>query len=490
MYRSVTRATPSAIALSLGLLTTACGDSSNAVEGDGGFGSSTGATEEESSASETGTSDYGPPAPEDVECVGVPIADEPQCGAGSCPALVHLEITCNDWALADAGPRVAADDEHTWLIMSTLMTSVAMTGDAEGAQMVGTLPPSTGDGPWSLAQGDDGALWIASFGGDDQRHPDRSLYLLEHDDGQWIEHTPLSQEDGRAFNSMDLVDGQPRLWVDSWEHEEISAHTRTADGTWVRASWPKPAPLDDDHYGTTADGELLALGVERADNGENEVRHYQGDAFVAISDSLSNGNSTRLSVVPDALVPALDGSRNPMVAHNWTRGAFVLWGVDGFPTSIPIGSTSVPSCRSAGACDLTCTDTGPITDHGTLAVARTDDGTTWIAHGLRLENSTWSFTWELDEFDNWNCVPRLVSDDSSGELQLFRANSADDEPELVMRLPLDLPPTAEGSMPHSTAIDMRAWGDELAIGVRLAGPSGGDERMRLLRVDTTQLGGQ
>ncbi|MFV8750280.1 hypothetical protein ACNOYE_06995 [Nannocystaceae bacterium ST9] len=441
-------------------------------------------------------------APEPEPTPGLPICTTDPgdalgtpCASGDCSVTTDVVLTC-DREVSSLGVRVATTDEQAYLV--TASRSRAMLLSASGEQA--TLDPSLLTGfvrqAVLLDQDAAGELYLATDTTDVGmvfRHREAGIWKdlsVEDPDADWISlvHDLESSPAGVVHVWADI--GQP--WPIDTTY--VTDDAQIASGTAYPidpGSWP--------HW--TLDRQGLPVTLSIADQGERwqlNARRPDPDAVLGVDSVLGSPvvgcsplayrpvsptkPSAPLAPVPDYAV---------VIQH--PDALRIAWpGEAGQPyreftlADTPLARLECESGEPSEGCrsESECTELADGLDVDGFAVAQTLDGVLWLAWvETHHDRSTRYF--EVCEGDECSCASEGIRDDSSARLRVvgfdFATQTTNEALDLAIA-PLSAP---RGAQPdNARALDMRAWGQQLAIGLRLAN---GDRpaRVRLIQLDAS-----
>jgi len=411
--------------------------------------------------------------------------DDPggRCQGGQAEVLTDFSLSSSDGNHGAPGIRVAATQSATWMATAGEETRYLISVDRMGeATQLDVLPKEFIRKEILIAAAPDGTLHVMA---DATQEPDFSGGLMHMSDKTgWV---PSIVYDGPVMVpvvDIDVAaDGTPSVWFEGVT-PGMGRATPAGDG-WsiepvvVTSSWT--------HFALTTDGAPLvaAMGNDSqlsvlVDGQRRPLgRPITGDAY----------SEYVLSPAPPG--PDPDGPRYAVALQD-TDNVRVAWPVaEGYEESaIPGSAVFAEDCRfgSIPPCAEPCHDRGGGVEPGAVAFARTADGTGWLAFvETRLEQQV-SFKETCSDPRNCYCAKTVEADASTAVLHLFR-------------VPFDGAPACEAlTLPTqrlalrslfsgvagdaSRAIDMRAHGAELALGLRTQSSEDGERTVRLLRIDT------
>lgn len=411
--------------------------------------------------------------------------DDPggRCQGGQAEVLTDFSLSSTDGNHGAPGIRVAATQSATWMATAGEETRYLISVDRMGeATQLDVLPKEFIRKEILIAAAPDGTLHVMA---DATQPPDFSGGLLHMSDkGGWV---PSMVYDGPVMVpvvDIDVAaDGTPSLWFDG-ATDGMGRATPAGDG-WsiepvvVTSSWT--------HFTLTTDGAPLATTTE--DYTQLSVlvdgqRRPLGSPLTA--DAYSD---YVLSPAPPGPDP---GGPRYAVALQDTDNVRVAWPVAESYEELAIPGSAVfaEDCffGNVPPCAEPCHDQGGGVEPGAVAFARTADGTGWLAYvETRLEQQVSFKETCSNNRRNCYCAKTVEADASTAVLHLFRVPF--DGAPVCEALTLPTQRLAFRSLLFGVgdavrAIDMRAHGAELALGLRTQSSEDGERTVRLLRIDT------
>jgi hypothetical protein len=481
-------------------------DSSGAETGTSG--TETGTSGTETSGAETGDTDTGTDTDTDTggdmytgEC-SIAVVDHSESCA-DCPIVNDLRIRCDDREFGAPGLRVAPAPDSDAIYVVTASSDYAWFGalTPDGGGALEELPELFDRKVLYLAQDPGGSPFIAT---------DQTQVADDYAGGVVLYDALLGDEE-LVFDNPNkyspLIDvefdstGRAHLWIVTDAPDERTEFIRGPgpDGTWSSTPAPVPGTTGWQRYGLTADGAPVAFDF--AENPANTYRLFADEGMGAYAISTSFGAQypgAYAHTVPPAL-PTLEsaGPRYLVYSAHDTGFRVAAPTQDGFDElMIKTPGLVKFTCLDGydgepGSCPDTCDEVSEGIYASQVAVARTQDGRVWAAYGLTHVDQTRVFTESCDEEVGCWCNVDVTRDDSWGEIVLLRVDVGAGEAVEVMRvdtLDVELRNAFIDFRESPKTFDMRAFGDALAIGVRVRhlGESLVPD-MRLLRIDTAQL---
>jgi hypothetical protein len=425
------------------------------------------------------------PNPEPLDCEGCTITagDRP-----SCLVLRHAVIECDSFWSFPGGIRVAVDERGAMLSANDGYVPRLVYAGADG-YAIELLPPEFVRAFTLVSQDLQGTLGFALS--ENEAEP-ASLGMRE---GVALRLATRSGE-GWAFELLPTQDtlnllafeldaaGAPRVWTtpsSSWAPQRL---TRTAADEWsvepITASGHSP------QFGLGADETELIYGYRELDACVWQL----GVEFSGGEASFGPAVQHRRHYVP--LPPARPSSTDPralalaLLGDHESRSLRLL-GSDCFEVVIPGTQPLLPSCAPPpGSCPKSCHETGEGVVEQGFAGARASDGSVWVGWVRRQLDHGVIYGQECDEPGDPSACACVVTDEvedqSRDTLHLARVADGQVDELLTLEIPrLASRPTAIGEVTRS--IDMRAFGDRLALGLQ------SDVEPRQLRLLEIDIGG-
>ncbi|MEZ4426763.1 MAG: hypothetical protein R3A51_03620 [Nannocystaceae bacterium] len=308
-------------------------------------------------------------------------------------------------------------------------------------------------------------------------------------DGAWKREV-IAVNGGLSTPVVDLEfdqDGTVYAWIDNTPDDGFSLVTRATDGTWTPTAVES---IGDNWQRFTLDANSVpvALGYTGV-FGPWKLRALTGGVATFLGDTTST-STPHLYPTTRSPVFGLDVTTPPYAVGLQDHEALaVVWPSGDAYTQVELPGTAL----YANLCSLPpypdcdpgpCHETSIGVYNSEFALARTQDGALWLAAMLTHIDEVYTYAEKCYQGD-CECVSKLGSDDTYGQLALFRVDPEAPTPTTVLTLTtpvIDHRAASSGSYHIGRTIDMRAHGSELAIGLRLYGPY-----VRLLRLDTAQL---
>lgn len=386
----------------------------------------------------------------------------------SCLVLRHAVIECETFWTFPGGVRVAVDEERGAMLVANdgyVPRLVFAGADGYGLEV---LPSEFVRALTLVSQDDEGTLGFALSENEAEPTPGYegrkglAIHLATRSgDGWTFEELPTTGTLELLGFELDAA-GTPNVWYTpdtSWAPQRL---TQGVADEWIVepiTSEGKPRfSLGADEvaltYGYRAVGsDSWQLGVQTSD-GEvslGPIVEQQG-SYVA----LPPARPSSANAGPDALALGMSGD-DP------ERQALHLLGSDGLDVVIPNTTPLVETCTiPLGSCPKSCHETGAGVVEGSFAGARASDGSVWLGWVHRQLDHRQLYYEECDEPDDPSacaCVQYDSADQRDSDT-LHIARVIDGQVE--ERLTFDIPRIASGN------IDMRAYGDRLAVGLQVS----------------------
>ena len=432
-----------------------------------------------------------------VDCIVVPQTHPEACPGEPCPITVDVAFECDDFTYGAPGLRVAAGSELSWLVTSSETDAMLFSADPNGAQRLDVLPPRYSREGITLATDPAGELH-ALASASPILGPGAKLIApgaTFHVDPDGVIHEVAGAS--AILLAFEIDDGSKlRAWGSDGPGEFAEG---VADGdTWSWSPTQPPTSVGWERFGLTREGATLATGI---DGDYNTWR-----LMVRVGGAEQQIGSTWVSEFPgvywlSAPVPKAASAAPPLaIAMQHDANLFmqieadlrVVWPADDSYESLTLPDTGAlrPTCIYGGGeppnCEGSCHETASGFEEGAFALAVTDDGFGWLVHVTTNLDQQYTYEPELVVDDLEACAHRLLSDQSTGVLHLTRIDFATREATEVLTQPIGRPALEDLFLDFDftppRAVDLRARGTSLVIGVRTTDPA-----VRLLRVETAML---
>lgn len=437
-----------------------------------------------------------PDSPDPVDCTVTPVDHSASCPE-PCAITVDLQAVCDDLDYGLPGVRVAPAPDATWLVTTSNRDRMFFRTDASGTTREDSgLPPNLVRMETGLALTPDGALELVA---DITVPPNYEKGLI---------HAAFGGQEWSAAEVYDLPDkfvpfvgfeiapdGARHIWVSGKEGKEIHHLTQDASGAWHVD--PTTVP-EDRTFTLTNDGRPVELWLAKAGVEEQLMTRIDG-VDAALGSPIGGWDYWPLRSYAVTHAPA-SAIGEPAIAAAILQpdGLRVAWPGGGSYQEIALPGTAAlqgepctgvawPPCPTE-----VCSESTEGVGKGTFAVARTADGTLWVAYSY-MQRAVEAHYEENCDTPVGECECHYVVDKDvrSATLHLVRVPVSGGAPGEVLSMPIE-PVYTEGVFSGATsqgrAFDLRAFGQDLAIGL-LAG-EGQDrygQRVRVLRIDTSKL---
>jgi len=437
------------------------------------------------------------------------------CPGGECPIDIDIEIRCGD-NLAGPGLRVAAAGSAMWVAAATETDAVLYRigvegGDANavagsdrspraGVAQRTPVPARFARTTLHLAIAGTGNLHVAAEVPINDQGDNGVAYLAEAD--SFVEQTVHDQGSaGSPISGFQVVADAPHIFFFGDGPDDYHEATPDGQGGWPLADVALPPDgYGFGRFGRDAQGRLLAA----------DIREWKGlfRLSVEVDGSevlLGKGLNSLSSFQHFVLAPS--ASPTPPVGPPF---AAMLESAGGLEVAWPLGGTQSDSIKLPGvtlleptcsdteypdegrACPGPCHEQGQGFEHATGSFTRSSDGLGWAVVVTTQRDYDYEYELSCDEGDaiGCSCPGKLTNDASTSTLHLFRVTLDDTPPVevltlLVPRLELANAWAGFGDSLIGTHVD--AFGQSLAIGMRLRGIQPGEVVVRALLVSTPGL---
>ncbi len=404
-----------------------------------------------------------------------------------CRVRQHAVIECEEAGnFTSGGIRVAADDEGAMLLASSDDTAWLFRTRADAYEVESLPDPLVGALPL-LSQDAEGnvAFMSDNYDYDPMVGPVGGIHFLARDgEGGWI-HEQLFGPEQRGLKDFELErGGVAHFWYIQEGTSEKHRMTRTGPDEWSAQAEPAYGGISHDNLGPQ--NEALRYEYDEQGPGQWQLFAFEGDSGEALGAPLSVPDIfySEYIALPPAR-PALEGAgpRAMVAAFRHEEGIHVL-GSGGYDVAIPGTEQLDPTCEAGPECAGTCNETGGGIEESDFAAARAADGSVWVGWVKGELDQELSWYEECDEFGCY-CSREIESDASVYILHLARVDPGG-EVEEVTSMEVSPLMTNTGYDNYVTrAIDMRAFGDRLAVGLRV-GVHPEQARLHLLEIDIAQ----
>lgn len=431
----------------------------------------------------TGPGDHIP-----VDCSIAPQSHAEACPNEPCAITVDVEFRCDDYNFAAPGLRVAIGPDLAWLATSSEADAMLFSADPGGAQRLDVFPSRFVREVITLATDPAGGLHaMAAVGpvygqGGDELAPRATLHV----DPDGVAH----EVEGGAVILLGFdVDDAAALRAWTTEYPEVFREGVAVDGQW---SWtPAEVPSANwTRFGLTREDATLAAGITGDYNNWKLRITVDG-----VTQQLGTGWGSEWpgTYVLSAPVPKAAAAGPALAAAlQYTDALRVTWPSDDSYQIVAIPDTSPleRTCTYAGGdppnCAGPCHETAAGLEDRAFALAVTDDGAGWLVHVTsHLDQQVTFAPVPVGDFEE-ACLGTVASDASIGILHLTKIDFALREATEVLTQPIGRVDLDDLFVDLNTtpplAVDVRAHGTSLAIGVRTTGSA-----VRLLRIETAAL---
>jgi hypothetical protein len=436
--------------------------------------------------------------PPSGECSTAPGDHSASCPDEACPIVVDVEIVCDEDRFGVSGVRVAADDDSTIAVAGGDNFAWMFDAAADGAVTTSPLPEGFASTALHLAQATDGSVRLLA---DTTTFASPGMFeggvvMLAPDGDDWSEEDVWgSPEHYTRIVDFELVDDVPHAWFPTTPPEELSLGVRAEDGTWDVDVVELVADGGGWQRFTVVDGLSIPHDLVETGMGTRALTSRIDGQDVVWESSDVQRRFVQYRLPPGAGLEADAATWSAAIVSE--DGVRVVSG-PGAGTAFDLPDTASPEhpCGwdlEPPNCDIECDyqATGQANEREGFAIARTDDGTLWVALAVIHYDQHWSYWEDCPEETDCYCNGSADADASTGELRLYRIGADGTSGELMLTVPTGVPATSD-TFENGFAIDLRAWGDDLALGVKALTQPGqingaGAHQVRLLRIDTALL---
>jgi hypothetical protein len=418
-----------------------------------------------------------------IDCDATPLDHAAACPE-PCPLTVDLEIRCGG-RLGDVAVSVAPAPDTTWLVADTFEASLLFRADALDAVRLDVLPNRLAARAVHAALDPAGKLHLLGDTSDTSFKDGALTHFAESADWQPSEIFSVPGKEMYPIGFEVDADGKPHAWF-TFEANKQQEAVADGQGGWIISAVPKLG-THQQRESLTADGRrvIAAFDLAQALFDIDGVVREIGDPID--TDIPGGSSSLRIAAAPAPGDLMIDPP-TAVAIHDEDDGLKVAWpkqadghvNVDLPDTAAPV-VTCFATSNGPGTCPKEpCIEKSSGVEHQAFALARTVDGTLWVAYVITHADRVIDFL--EDCRDTCECVRVITTDKTRGELRLFRLKTDGTPPQQVLALPM-----AALSYPYAgQAVDLRGFGDQLAFGARVGGAED-DPRVHLLRVDTTKI---
>ncbi|MEO1271269.1 MAG: hypothetical protein AAFX99_24520 [Myxococcota bacterium] len=433
------------------------------------------------------------------ECTVAQVDHSAACDEG-CPITVDVRMRCDSSEFADPGLGVApsADDEGVYLVTSGSDHAWLASFYADGSSSVEPLPETFARNTHSIAQSPSGTLSIGADLTRGANYLGGVTYYEPLSPGATEELVFDNPEKYTSVSDLEFdSDGVPHIWFLSDAPDERTHAWKPLGGEWQteRATLPGDSNSGWGRFTIATDRSPVAFNFDRDSDDGWSLWADGGDGPFAISSSLGRRLAWASPVPPPMPALEVEGPRFAIFSQYESSFRVSAPNDDGGYDEILIASEPALtlSCTAdyddgtTATCPAQCDELATGLDTGMVAVSRTSDGRWWAAWAVTTIDQTLTFEEDCHEdIGCWCARTGTLRDDSRGELVLAELDFATGETHEVLRLDSFVPnPSAwYDANQQAHALDMRAFGDQLALGVRVASTS---DEIRVLRIDTNLI---
>ncbi|MEZ4440973.1 MAG: hypothetical protein R3B72_17880 [Polyangiaceae bacterium] len=411
-------------------------------------------------------------------------------GTSPCPILVDRVIRCESVVFGQSGvPVVATPDDvvamaiglhrdaHTWTVTADAATrhleipQVPFQTSALAVDTTGTVHV---------------AVWTQELGAL-PTDPSETL-MLRREAGVFVaESAPLEILRG----DPQVVDAMGIHHLFGWQIDGILHLFGTPSGGWQSEPLEAPVGASGFEPGVAASGLPFASGWVDKPGFQRQLAVRIGGQTKQLGSVVPDYESAAYQsfggpVPPDPAIFAPYGAvfaRNAGLAVSWAGNTG--WG----EIAVPDTSASTPVCSEflSPPCPASCHEVSSGLDQRAFDMVRAPDGSLWLAY--LITHYDMLRIYETQQIEGQDvCVGQVKEDASTFELVLVRVPLGTGGPVTeLLRFPM-----SEGfgdlfqSKPHRH-ISAHAYGNELAIGLRMDDPDPEKAAMRVLRIDMSAL---
>lgn len=431
-------------------------------------------------------------------CDSVVVDHEDDCGP-DCPIVADVRITCDANAFGDPGLRVAPGAESTWLVTASDASAWLMSIEADGLASADRLPEETARSTISLALDLDGAPVMVADTTDASDDYAGGVTVVTGSEGNYELDLVF---DGDVYSSVFDMEidagGQPHVWASTDPPDGRSEFVQEADGSWTERDAPVPGTSGWQRFTVTPQG--VPVGFDFDDQGGNWqlMALSEGEAEPVGTMTWPDYPGAYVHIAAPVLPSLVADAPDYVVLAEDVEGYRLAWQSDAGGMDVLLEDTAAfqRTCvfegdGSPGSCPAACEEQGSGVESPMAAVTRTSDGRVWAAWMWTQLDQSLSVTETCDKEIGCYCNSTVEREDSYGELVLAEVDLETLEVREVFRLRDQNPHTwglFSGLRESPRALDMRAFGSDLAVGARVRDEGGFDPAaMRVLRVDTALI---
>lgn len=451
-------------------------------------------TEATPTGTEAGTSDGTTGEHVPVMCMSEVMDHAEACPTEPCAITVDVAVRCEDGEFAAPGVRVAAGPEATWMVTASATDAMLFAVAADGATRADVLPARFQRETILLATAPSGELHVLSQVPNPDVFSSAAAHLFEGDG--WAEEVVYSTGKGVPVLDMEVdVDGTPHLWFVGDAPDQHDEAVPDGQGGWAVTTVETPKSTDWRHFTRSSDGRTIAAGFRGNGNGSSWSLISRSEGVeLKLGTSVAASFPFYYVLAPSPLPDAPPGpSFAAAIQH--AEGVRVAWptGPDSDDEVLVLQTGMVERGCFANwdeGCPGPCEETDVGLEEAALSLARTSDGVGWLVWVETHLDQTLEFTEACQDEIGCYCNQTVTRDDSFGVLKVARVplDGTGATEVLAQRVdPLALVDLFIGWSDTPRAIDARAFGSSLAIGLRTQAPGSGPISVRTLRVELDQL---
>jgi len=415
-----------------------------------------------------------------------------ECIGETCPFATDVVLACNHRRFGEPGVQVAPTPTGAVLFSSSAELTLMLS--ASGAQgELHELPSALRSKVLMLAQAQDAATFLATN--------IARVSVYGEEDGTWTpEHVTDSGIFGGPYDFVIAPDGTMHMWITGVPMPSAQHRTRVPGGEWGPAAIPQFGMGNTTRYTLDRDG--IPVAVSGMD-GTGQALAWQSQARAGSIGPLVETDELIAFRLASPAVPQAGADEPAFAAVIETAlGLSVLWPRESAPdgyAQVDVPGTAPVSApcnwlENFNSCDMDCTDRS-ITVPG-YAIARTG-GALWLAWTVTQENMLYDRSEPdppcvLELLGECFCNTVMVDQGAQTTLHVVRIDLETSERTKVLTLPtLPLQLDHMGAMAYRDRplLDIRGFGDRLAIGMRTQVAEPGTRawlaELRLIELDTT-----
>ncbi len=496
---------------------TSTGDETGATQGEPTTSTTTTSTTTSTTETTETTEEPTTTSPEDPPAVACMVApgDHTQavCSGGGCPIDIDVEIRCGD-NLAGPGLRVAATGSAMWVAAGTETDSVLYRIGVEGGEATDlagdTRSPRAGiaeriDTParfarttLHLATASNGDLHVAAEVPINDQGNNGVAYLAEADG--FVDRTVHDQGSGGSpIGGFGLVADAPHIFFFGDGPDDYQEATPDGQGGWNFADVALISGYGFGRFGRDAQDRLLSADI-REWKGLYRLAVAVDGAEVLLGKGLNSLSASQHFVLAPSASPTPPVGPPFAAMLESAGGLEVAWPLGGTQSDavvIPGMALLEPTCPDAEfpdegqPCPGPCHEQGQGFEYATSSFTRSPDGLGWAV--VVTTQSDFDYVYEENcegQGGSCFCPGKITNDASVSTLHVFRVTLGDTPPAEVLTLlvpRLELASAWAGFGDSLIGTHVHAFGEQLAIGMRLRGIAPGEVVVRALRVATPSL---